>query len=308
MSLAANLRSAYAGDRKSKLIERARGALLGSAIGDALGATVEFMQPTEVRARYGVHSRIIGGGWLYLKPGQVTDDTEMSLALARAIVRVGRFDPEAAAGALVEWYRTNPADIGSTCLAGIRHYMHTGETEVRQSPGHGGNGAAMRMGPVAVASYPSHTLLEQWTLGQARLTHNHVLSDAACLAVGEMVHSSLGGGTIWCLRQIADRLVSSHREFRFEPYDGKASGYIAETMATVFHFLFETNSFENCLVGVVNRGQDADTTGAIAGLIAGAHYGYEALPRKWLGRLDGRVREELNRLAEQLIDIGAGTS
>lgn len=286
-----------------RLLEKARGALLGSAIGDALGATVEFMSPAEIKAKYGVHSRIVGGGWLYLKPGQITDDTEMSLALARSLIREKRFDPDSAARAFVEWYRSNPTDIGSTCLAGIRHYMLTGETEVRMSHGHGGNGAAMREGPVALASYPSRALLEAWTMGQARLTHNHPLSDAGCLAIGEMVHTALAGGDMAELKARADALVARHPEFAFEPYNGKASGYIAETLATVFHFLFSTSDFAECLTGVVNRGQDADTTGAIAGLIAGSYYGIEALPRKWLGRLDQRVREELNLLAENLLQI-----
>lgn len=296
-----------AGKGSTDLLSRARGALLGSAIGDALGATVEFMQPAEIRARYGIHARIVGGGWLYLKPGHVTDDTGMSLALARSIVAEGSFSAEPAARALVEWYRGNPVDVGSTCLAGIRHFMHTGETEVRASVGHGGNGAAMRMGPVAIASFPSRMLLRQWTLGQARLTHNHPLSDAGCLTIGEMTHAALGGGPVWELKRIADELAAAHREFAYEPYDGRASGYVAETLATAFHFLFKTRNFESCLVGVVNRGQDADTTGAIAGLLAGALYGYEGLPRKWLGRLEGKVREELNLMAEELLQIGAGT-
>lgn len=304
MCSAGNSRCVFAGENATRLLEKARGALLGSAIGDALGATVEFMQPSEVIAKFGVHTRIVGGGWLYLKPGQITDDTEMSLALARSIIREGRFSPDSAARGFLEWYRGNPADIGSTCLAGIRHYINTGDTEVRPCQSHGGNGAAMRMGPIAVASYPSKMVLEEWSVGQARLTHNHPLSDAACVAIGEMVHSSLFGGSMGDLRAIADALVDRFPVFSFEPYNGKASGYIAETLATVFHFLFTTKDFEECLIGVVNRGQDADTTGAIAGLIAGAHYGLEALPRKWLGRLDQRVREEISRLAEELLLVG----
>ncbi|NIN37143.1 MAG: ADP-ribosyl-[dinitrogen reductase] hydrolase, partial [Gammaproteobacteria bacterium] len=74
------------------VVNRARAAYLGLAIGDALGATTEFMTPGEIRAKYKVHHKIIGGGWLYLKPGQVTDDTEMSLALGKAVLMAGRWD------------------------------------------------------------------------------------------------------------------------------------------------------------------------------------------------------------------------
>ena len=83
--------------------ERAVGAYLGLAVGDALGATVEFMTPREIRAEYGVHANIVGGGWLRLKPGQVTDDTTMALALGRAILSAGRVEAEAAALAFDAW-------------------------------------------------------------------------------------------------------------------------------------------------------------------------------------------------------------
>lgn len=288
---------------KSWLLERYRGALLGAALGDALGATVEFMQPAEIRLKYGKHDKIIGGGWLYLRPGQVTDDTEMSVALAKSLIRGGGFDPVDAARALVEWYRKNPVDIGSTCLAGIRNFILTGRTKVRASQGHAGNGAAMRMGPIALASYPSGEKLREWAIGQAHLTHNHPLSDAACVAIGLMVHAALDGKPLSVLRAIADRLVMEHGEFTYAPYGGLASGYVPHTMATVFHHLFTTGNFEDCLVSIVNMGQDADTTGAIGGLIAGAWYGLDSLPRKWLGRLSNNVREELNITAEKLLKI-----
>ncbi|MDP1636403.1 MAG: ADP-ribosylglycohydrolase family protein, partial [Gallionellaceae bacterium] len=93
--------------------DRAIASYLGLAIGDALGATVEFMTPREIAAQYGVHDKMIGGGWLHLKPGQVTDDTTMALALGESILAQGRVDALAAAQAFDAWMRAKPVDIGN---------------------------------------------------------------------------------------------------------------------------------------------------------------------------------------------------
>jgi ADP-ribosyl-[dinitrogen reductase] hydrolase len=104
------------------------------------------------------------------------------------------------------------------------------------------------------------------------------------------------------LKSIAEDLVVRHPKFRYRPYQGNSSAYVVDTMQTVLHFLFNTSSFEECLIGVVNQGGDADTTGAIAGMIAGAFYGMSSLPRRWLRRLDREVRAEVIELANQLVN------
>jgi ADP-ribosyl-[dinitrogen reductase] hydrolase len=109
------------------------------------------------------------------------------------------------------------------------------------------------------------------------------------------------GADRFALHGIARELVAQHSNFRFKDYSGRASGYVVETLQTVLHFLFTTGSFEECLVGVVNQGGDADTTGAIAGMIAGALYGEAAIPAVWLNRLDPMVRREVEAAAEALV-------
>jgi ADP-ribosyl-[dinitrogen reductase] hydrolase len=287
--------------------ERARAAFLGLALGDALGATVEFMQPGEIRAEHGVHREIVGGGWLHLKPGRVTDDTEMSLCIARAIDAAGGWSPKGAADRLVAWMRGGPMDVGSTCRAGLRRYLLEGTLEGPPREWDAGNGAAMRMVPVALATLGDDAALARASREQAHLTHNHPLSDAGCLLVGRLLQAAVLGASLRRLRALADAASAAHPELRFEPYDGLASGYVAETLRTVLHFLFATRSFEECVVGVVNRGGDADTTGAIAGAIAGAYYGPEELPRRWLRRLDGELVAELEHLAARMVEVaGAG--
>ena len=161
----------------------------------------------------------------------------------------------------------------------------------------------MRNLPVALATLMDRDEFERATLAQCHITHNHPLSDAATLALGRMVQELLLGGGIHTCRAEANRLIASHREFRFDPYPGRASGYIVETVQTVLHYFFHTDSFENCLVGVVNRGDDADTTGALAGMLAGAAYGVDAIPARWLAKLDPAVKQEIELQTPALLEI-----
>src|SRR5512142_67672 len=132
--------------------DRAIAAYLGLAIGDALGATVEFMTPNEIAAQYGIHDTLRGGGWLHLKPGQVTDDTTMSLALGGAILAQGKVDALAAAQAFDAWMRAKPVDIGNTVRRNLLQFRKTGNPEAPYSDHDAGNGAAMRVLPVALAT------------------------------------------------------------------------------------------------------------------------------------------------------------
>lgn len=283
--------------------QRASAAFLGTAIGDALGATTEFMTPMEIRAKYGTLKKIVGGGWLHLKPGRVTDDTEMSICIARAIRDSGQWELTAIAEQFAAWMKNRPIDIGATCARGIGNYLHNGTLEVPFNEWDAGNGGVMRMVPVALGTLGDDRLLQTWAEQQAHLTHNHPLSDAACIAVGRMVHQAMIGASTASLKTIADDLVASHPKFRYRPYLGNSSAYVVDTMQTVLHYFFSTDSFEACLIGVVNQGGDADTTGAIAGMIAGAFYGIDNLPRRWIRRLDQGVREEVIELANHLVNI-----
>lgn len=282
------------------LYSRALGAYLGLAIGDALGAPVEFLTAREIRQR-GTHSEMTGGGWLKLKPGQITDDTEMSLCLGRAWIAAGGWEARSAADQFASWLKRHPIDVGNTCRRGIRRYMLDGSLSGPCSEGDGGNGAAMRILPVALATYGNDNLFERAALEQAHLTHYHPLSDAATLTLGRMVHALLAGQGIAACRTLANALWEAHPKFRFSPYPGRASGYIVDTMQTVLHHFFATDSFEACVVQTVNRGEDADTNGAMVGMLAGALYGVQAIPTRWLDRLDVGVKQEIEQQTDALV-------
>jgi ADP-ribosyl-[dinitrogen reductase] hydrolase len=285
------------------LQERALAAYLGFAIGDALGATVEFMTKGEIAAQYGVLRDMVGGGWLKLKPGQVTDDTQMSIALGRSILRRGSFDARDVCDEFVAWLKTRPPDVGNTCRRGIRRYMVHGTVQGVFSDGDAGNGAAMRVLPVALATFRRPGNAEPWTLAQARITHHHPLSDAACLALVQMTHILMRGQGKEEARKIAENLVTQHKAFRFAPYHGQCSAYIVDTMQTVLHFYLNTQSFADCVIQTVNQGGDADTAGALAGMLAGATHGLKAIPAKWLAKLDRQVAAEIRAQAPRLLAI-----
>jgi ADP-ribosyl-[dinitrogen reductase] hydrolase len=285
---------------------RATAAFLGVATGDALGAPVEFMTSSEIATKYGVLRELVGGGWLRLKPGKVTDDTEMSLCMARALATAGSWDLAAIAGQFAAWLKTRPIDVGDTCRRGIRNFMLHGQLETPSSKWDAGNGALMRMVPAALFTFGDAPMLQQCAVAQARLTHNNPLSDAACICYGRMLHLALASRSKVSLRKEVDSLIAAYPTFAFEPYHGLATGYVVDTFQTVCHYFFRSRSFEECVVGVVNQGGDADTTAAIIGGLAGAYYGLESIPRRWLRKLDKMVAVEIETLARQLIDLSPG--
>ena len=285
------------------LQDRALGAYLGLAVGDALGATVEFMLPREIKYQYGTHNEIVGGGWLKLKAGRVTDDTEMALALGRALLASGGWNANAVADSFVAWLKTRPVDIGNTCRRGIQRYMLNGSLSGPVSEGDAGNGAAMRNLPVVLATLYDDQAFRQQTLDESRFTHNHPFSDAATLALGEMTRTMLKGGGVKECREIVKILLQEHPKFKFDPYPGRASGYILDTMQTVLHHFFITDSFEALVVETVNRGEDADTTGAIAGMLGGALYGASAIPKCWVNKLEQKVVSEIHQQVNGLLRL-----
>lgn len=297
--------------RAATIVRRAQASLLGGAVGDALGATTEFMKPEQIRERIGVHREITGGGWLNLLPGQVTDDTEMTLCVARGIVHAGKWNLAAIADRFAHWLSGEPPDVGATCRRGILEYVGTRRLAAAPNEWDAGNGAAMRVAPVALYTLGDEELLYRRAVEQAHITHNHPLSDTACVAVGRLIQQGLLRTPLAGLRATAEELSALHPEFRFEGYDGESSAYVADTLRTVLDAFFSTESFEDCLVKTVNRGGDADTAGAIAGAIAGARYGLAAIPRRWVNALAPGLREELSALAEELVrksPLFAGTS
>jgi ADP-ribosyl-[dinitrogen reductase] hydrolase len=287
--------------------DRATAAYLGLAIGDALGATVEFMTPREITVKYGVHDTLRGGGWLHLKPGQVTDDTTMSLALGNSILAQGRVDAFAVALSFDTWMRAKPVDIGNTVRRNLLQFRKTGNPEAPYSDNDAGNGAAMRILPVALATFGQpDEAVRAACRAQAHVTHHCELSDAACETLALMVQDALRGkDKNYLLHKHAHPLAARYPIFKFRAIKQSAnpSGYVVDTLQAVFQSFFDTDDFRDCLTDVVNRGGDADTTGAIAGMLAGALYGMKQIPFTWLNKLDTNARQSCEDQAQALIRL-----
>ncbi len=294
----------------AEALARAEAAYLGLALGDALGATVEFMTPREIAHRFagagGVHREIIGGGWLHLKPGQVTDDTTMSLALGQAILaHDGEITRLACARAFDAWMRGKPVDIGNTVRRNLMQFRRSGFPTAAPSEHDAGNGAAMRVLPVALATldWPEFEVRDACRI-QAHVTHHNPVSDAACEFIALAVQDFIRGSSLReVYRNRIARLIQDQPAFAFreKPRRENPSGWVVETLQAVLQALLDVGGFEHCLVDVVNRGGDADTTGAIAGMLAGALYGPGAIPARWLKALDPEVRERCRAQARALL-------
>jgi ADP-ribosyl-[dinitrogen reductase] hydrolase len=297
-----------------ELFDKALGAYLGFAIGDALGATVEFMLPREIAHRYGVHRDIVGGGWLKLASGQVTDDTTMSLALGSALLTGGvdaltrhaRGDETLVrhvGDAYVRWFKGRPVDCGNTCRRGIMRYMLDGSLEGPPNPGDGGNGALMRNLPAVLATLGDDAAFERVSMAQARLTHHHPLSDAATLGLGRLLRLILAGADHHACQLWIGQWVLDNPKFRFTPYRGYATAYVLDTVQTVLHYFTQHTDFEAALVATVNQGDDADTTGALVGMLAGARCGAAHLPQRWLSRLKPEVLQAITDQTSGLLAL-----
>ncbi len=288
------------------MLDKVIGAYLGLAVGDALGATVEFMTPREIQSTYGQHDSICGGGWLKLKRGQVTDDTTMALALGDAILQQGNVDALAIAKSFNEWLKQKPVDIGNTVRRGLVHFRSSGIPVVPYNDRDAGNGACMRCLPIALFTY-GQTLarMKAASKRQAHVTHNNEWSDAASETVIEMIQGAFDGqDKADMLKGPVASLIKRFPQFVFRIRRREnPSAFIVETMHAVLQAFSDTDDFASCLIDVVNRGGDADTTGAIAGMLAGSYYGYSAIPKKWLHALDKDIYQRCESQAMALMEL-----
>jgi ADP-ribosyl-[dinitrogen reductase] hydrolase len=200
--------------------------------------------------------------------------------------------------------RGKPVDIGNTVRRGLLHFRRTGATETPEQDSDAGNGACMRTLPVALATFGrSGAEIRQAVLAQAHITHNNRLSDAGTLCVVQMIHALLRGAKMSeLIHGPVQELIAAHPQFRFrDRRRTNPSGYIVDTLQAVFQALFDTDNFTDCVIDVVNRGGDADTTGAIAGMLAGALYGIDAIPSDWWYPLDIDVYRSCHTQAQALL-------
>ena len=290
--------------------DRARGVLLGLAVGDALGGPLEFMSAAEIRTRHrGPVDDYVGGGWLSLEPGQGTDDTAMALALARsAATRLG-YDPDWALKAYLEWFRTDPPDVGSTIRAALEaadaggSAIAAGEALHRRTGRSAGNGSLMRIAPIALRYLRQPERRALAARADSKLTHYDDHAADACQWLCEMLAELVAG--VDPAELVAPATLETEcavtRAAAATAADGPAAGYVGTTLGVASAALRTAASFEEGLTWAVNLGGDADTNGAVTGALLGARFGARAIPARWLGRLF--VRDEASALADRLVTL-----
>ena len=300
----------------ASLDDRYRGVLLGTACGDALGGPVEFVSRTDIAERFpGGVREFVGGGWLDLDPGEITDDTQQTLILCRALTTDG-LDLAAFGEGLLEWFRSAPKDIGNTTIVALKALAdgasphESGEIALAARGERGGaaNGAVMRCAPIALfyRRYPAQ--LTQMSMESARVTHAESRAAWGTVAVNQALVHLLNGGTIAdvpaaAVAGIPDaRVVETVLAAAALPRDQVgAGGYVLDTVGAAFWALANFPTAEEIIVQAVSLGDDADSTGAVAGGLTGAAYGESALPDRWRERV--QYRDELIAQADRILTL-----
>lgn len=293
---------------KDPAVDRFEGCLLGLAVGDALGTPLEFTPQHAVVPIGGM----VGGGPFHLNAGQWTDDTSMALCLAESLLAVGGFDARDQLDRYVRWWRKGENsstgvcfDIGNTTAAALHRFEQTGTTEAIPDARAAGNGSLMRLAPVPMRYAADPGTAEAMAAASSRTTHAADEPVDACRYFGRLLVDALGGAPKEALlAPPAMALVPTIAEvangsFKHkQPPEIVGAGHVVRTLEAALWAFHTTGTFRDGALAAVNLGDDADTTGAVYGQIAGAFYRAGGIPAEWLDVL--HERERIRDLARQL--------
>ncbi len=304
-------------------IARSRGCLLGLAVGDAVGTTLEFRPPGSFQPI----TDMTGGGPFHLNAGEWTDDTAMALCLAESLVECAGFDPLDQLQRYLRWYRQGYMshngrcfDIGGTTRQALETFERTSQPYPGPTDPHSaGNGSLMRLAPVAVAYAHQPGLAIQHCAVSSRTTHGAQTAVDACRYYGALLVGALNGvdratllavryaplpGPFWSqwpLTPEVDEVACGSFKTR-QPPQIKGSGYVVRALEAALWAFDQTRDYRSGCLLAANLGDDADTTAAIYGQLAGAYYGEAGIPADWLEKL--AMRAKIVELAEGLHDLG----
>ena len=296
--------------------DAAAGTLLGLACGDALGRPVEFRSAQWIADTHGTVTEMLGHGTHGKPPGTVTDDTDLALCLARSLVERERFDGQDVADRFVAWYEDGPFDVGLMTADAITEYRSgtswrdAGREVWQQRPegSNAGNGSVMRCAPHALAFTDDPDTLATVSRQSSAITHYDPRCTYGCAVLNLTIAGYLRGEDdplssaldrvegdapdelVETLRLVPDLVDDGHLE---------SSGYVVHTLQTALYDAITADSAEEAIDTAVNRGDDTDTVGAVTGALAGARFGVDALPDRWLDTVE--YREDLELLSRALV-------
>jgi ADP-ribosyl-[dinitrogen reductase] hydrolase len=295
-----------------ELHSRARGCLLGLAVGDAVGTTVEF----KPRGSFRLLPDMVGGGPFGLQPGQWTDDTSMALCLGYSLDECGAFDARDQMTRYVRWWREGYLsstgacfDIGVTVSGALHKFQQTGDPYAGSTDPHkAGNGCIMRLAPIPLFYYPDIDQAEQYAAESSRTTHGAAECLDASRLLARMLVRALRGetkteiltadaATFTGAAKIAAIASGAYRNKDAAQIRG--SGYVVDCLEAALWCFDRTETFADAVLLAANLGDDADTTAAVCGQIAGAYYGDSGIPAAWREKLT--MAPEIGALAERLL-------
>ncbi|WP_255683371.1 ADP-ribosylglycohydrolase family protein [Luteimonas sp. MHLX1A] len=295
------------------LKQRYLGSILGLACGDAIGGPVEFYR----RGRFPEVTGMHGGGKFQLQPGEWTDDTAMALCLAESLLECGGVDPLDQMQRYWRWandgrHSTRPHafGLGKTVAAALGRFRRTGQPLAGSSaPNSAGNGSLMRLAPIALYFHSRPGELLAAAELSSRTTHAAETCLASCRYLVAALHAALAGAPdkdavlAWASTlDLPDEMLRI-RERRFQDADIatiSGSGYVVDSLEAALWCFWTTESLEAAVLQAANLGDDADTTAAICGQLAGAFYGAGAIPAPWLEAL--HYQDVLRSMAERLFE------
>ena len=287
----------------SRRNDRIAGCFVGLAVGDALGAPLEFMSRGEVRTRYpaGLRDMIDSRLW---RAGEYTDDTQMALLIAESFLAKKGFEPSDLAHRFQTW-ATTAKDVGVQTRAVVNMAGYLSDSEgcsSRYYAAHpnssAGNGAVMRCAPVAIFCLHSLDQLVEVSRASARVTHHDPQAQSSCVILNAWIQAAISRGVrdgraeAIALLNETERSVW-HRLEKIDAYgedDNMSSGYTVHTLEAAAWSFLTTESYEEAVIRAANLGDDADTVAAVCGALAGAFYGYAAIPSKWRSQLQSETR------------------
>ena len=281
------------------IVDRAQGALVGLAVGDALGAQIEFRD----RGTFAPVTDMTGGGPHDLHQGGWTDDTSMALCLAESLIECNGFDPVDQCERYVRWWRDGHWSVKDHCFdIGGATSRALGRFERSRNPFSGGigkmdagNGSIMRLAPVPIYYSADLEDVIHYSGESSRTTHSLPSCIDACRLLGAMIATAIAGASREEVLS-PNHNISAHlepnilsiaqgkwREKSYEDIEG--SGYVVKSLAAAVWCFANGKDFREAVLLAVNLGDDADTTGAVCGQLAGAFYGYKSIPSEWRGLL-----------------------
>lgn len=303
-----------------RVIDRYGGAVLGLAIGDALGSAIEFMTP----GSFEPIDDLVGGGPHGLEPGQWTDDTSMALCLAKSLIERREFDPEDQMHRYVRWYREGYFsstgtcfDIGNTVASALERFEENGIPYTGSADPHSaGNGSLMRLAPVPLFFARDPQMAIDRAADSSRTTHQAVEAVDACRYFASLIIGAVQGldkadllardsgpvRGLWSEKPLASEIGEiANGSFKLrDPPEIKGSGYVVRSLEAALWAFDRSDNFREGMLMAVNLGDDADTTGAVFGQLAGTFYGMEAIPADWREKVT--MRPMIIDLANQLFE------